>query len=166
MAGENGKVTPAREAQTQPLRLSRNPSTAAEAPATAGSGAYLHHGLGIQPEVEISKHKVGHFLESLVDDSGRREGDHVTATPGDQLLHQAPLPRTLPAPPDGRRGSLSTDAPSPRARAVGKPQPVRGKDRGQETGLSLGAQDAGRRGRESARSSQVGWDASELWKRL
>lgn len=126
MAGENGKVTPAREAQTRPLRLSRNPSAAAEAPATAGSGAYLHHGLGIQPEVEISKHKVGHFLESLVDDSGRREGDHVTATPGDQLLHQAPLPRTLPAPPDRRRGSLSTDAPSARARAVGKPQPVGG----------------------------------------
>lgn len=62
-------------------------------PTRWGAGAYLHHGLGVQPEVEIAKHKVGHFLESLVDDSGRREGHHVTATPG-QPLSRPRAPRT------------------------------------------------------------------------
>ena len=37
-------------------------------------GAYLHHGLRIQPEVEITEDKVGCLLEPLVDDPGRRGG--------------------------------------------------------------------------------------------
>jgi hypothetical protein len=36
--------------------------------------AYLYDGLGIQAEVEITKDKVGNFLESLVDDSRRKKG--------------------------------------------------------------------------------------------
>lgn len=36
---------------------------------------YLYNRLGIQAEVEITEDKVGNFFKSLVDDSGRRNGD-------------------------------------------------------------------------------------------
>lgn len=36
---------------------------------------YLYNRFGIQAEVEVTKDKVGNFLKSLVDDSGKRKGD-------------------------------------------------------------------------------------------
>lgn len=79
------------------LNLPRKDNTASEAfpdttervwaPDGAGPGAYLHHGLGIQSEVEVTEDKVGHFLESLVNNPGRREGDGLLSAsePTDRL---------------------------------------------------------------------------------
>lgn len=69
------------------------------APAGPG-GAYLHHGLGVQSEVEVAEDKVGRFLESLVNDPGRGEGDVLLSVfkPTDQppeLGHRPPS-STLP----------------------------------------------------------------------
>lgn len=51
---------------------------------------YLYNRFGIQAEVEVTKDKVGNFLKSLVDDSGKRKGDS-----GDLMLQCWPAPLGL-----------------------------------------------------------------------
>lgn len=55
---------------------------------------YLYNRFGIQAEVEVTKDKVGNFLKSLVDDSGKRKGDRGDLMLQCWLLH---APQMLPA---------------------------------------------------------------------